>query len=171
MTTATRRSTYDKNPVVPVGSADQIVVGAAACRAALATLGGRVLAVALYPGVRVEDVVPLLPVDLVLDVTSAYRTAAELEAMLGPELTDDPVFGRLTTRTVEDFFDPGRLAALRRVVAETAEPVAVVGTGASLVASYDVLVYADLPRWEIQQRLTIRQPSMRFWTISTTKLP
>jgi mannose-6-phosphate isomerase class I len=152
VTTAVRRSTYDKSPVVQVGGSDQIAVGAVACRAGLAGLGGRVVAVECYPGVRVDDVLPLLAVDVVLDVASAYRPPAEIEAMFGPELTDDPVFGRLTTRTVTDFFAPALLAELREHVARAVGSVAVVGTGASLVASYDTLVYADLPRWEIQQR-------------------
>ena len=152
MTTAVRRSTYDKSPVVPVGTADQLAVGADACRAEIAALGGRILAVETYPGVRITDVVPLLSADLVVDVADAYRAPAALNEMFGPELTDDPVFGRLTNRTVADFFHPGALALLRALVADEAGTVALVGTGASLVASYDTLVYADLPRWEIQQR-------------------
>ncbi|MCW2570727.1 MAG: mannose-6-phosphate isomerase [Frankiales bacterium] len=152
MTTAVRRSTYDKSPVIPVGSADEVSVGVEQCRAALARLGARVLAVETYPGVRAADLVPLLSADLVLDVAAAYRTPDELEALIGPELTEDPVFGRLTTRTVADFFDPGRLAELRARLAGAPGTVALHGTGASLVAPYDALVYADLARWEIQRR-------------------
>lgn len=152
MTTAVRRSTYDKSPVVPVGTADEIAVGAAGCTAVLAALGARVLAVECYPGVRASDVRPLLTADLVLDVAEAYRPAADLAALVAADLTDDPVFGRLTQRTVHDFFDPGLLCALRSRVADAPGTVALHGTGASLVASYDAVVYADLPRWEIQQR-------------------
>ncbi|MDT7571214.1 MAG: hypothetical protein QOE05_1388 [Actinomycetota bacterium] len=152
MTTAVRRSTYDKHPVVPVGTADQVVVGAEACRTGIAALAGRVLAVETYPGVRMADVLPLLTADLVVDVSSAYRSPAELDALVGPELTDDPVFGRLTSRTIADFFDPDRMRALQHRISGAAGSVALVGAGASLVASYDTLVYADLPRWEIQQR-------------------
>jgi mannose-6-phosphate isomerase class I len=152
VTTAVRRSTYDKSPVVQVGTADQIAVGASACRAEIAALGGRVLAVETYPGVRMDDVRPLLSADVVIDVASAYRSPTDLDALVGPELTDDPVFGRLTSRTIADFFDPALLDLLRERVEAASGSVALVGTGASLVASYDTLVYADLPRWEIQQR-------------------
>ena len=144
-------SSYDKHPVTPVGTAADVVAGAAEVRAALQGRG-RVLAVETYPGVRASDVAPLLTADLVVDVSVAYRTPAELDALVASELTDDPVFGRLSTRTVADFFDPDRLAALRAEVAACPGTVAVHGTGASLVTSYDVLVYADLARWEIQQR-------------------
>jgi mannose-6-phosphate isomerase class I len=152
MTTAVRRSTYDKTPVTPVGSADEVHVGADRCRAFLSRLDVQVLAVETYPGVRPADVVSLLSSDLVVDVSEAYRSPAELANLVADELTDDPVFGRLSSRTVEDFFDPDRLARLRAMVAGSTGTVAVVGTGASLVSPYDALVYADLPRWEIQQR-------------------
>jgi hypothetical protein len=152
VTTAVRQSTYDKSPVIQVGSADEVSVGVEQCRAALIRLGARVLAVETYPGVRATEVVPLLSADLVLDVAAAYRTPEELEALVGSELTDDPVFGRLTTRTVADFFDPGRLAELRTRVAGASGTVALHGTGASLVSPYDAVVYADLARWEIQLR-------------------
>jgi mannose-6-phosphate isomerase class I len=152
VTTAVRRSSYDKSPVIQVGAPGEVGLGVDACRQAIAALGGRVLAVETYPGVRIADVRPLLSADLVLDVAEAYRSPPELDVLVGAELTGDPVFGRLSSRTVEDFFDPGRLAALRGLVETATGTVAVFGTGASLVAPYDTLVYADLPRWEIQQR-------------------
>jgi hypothetical protein len=152
MTTAVRRSTYDKRPVVAAGTRDDVCVGAAPCREALASLGARVLAVETYPGVRSPDIVPLLSADLVLDVSTAYRTPDELGALVADDLTDDPIFGRLSGFGVPDFFDPARLAGLQAQVAAATGTVALHGSGASVVAPYDALVYADLPRWEIQQR-------------------
>jgi hypothetical protein len=152
VTTAVRRSTYDKRPVVAVGSGGEIAVGAVACRAGLAALGARVLVVETYPGVRPGDVVSLLSADHVLDVTRAYRSAVELDALVAEDLTDDPIFGRLSSRGIGDFFDPQQLRELREEVAALPGTVALYGTGASLVSAYDALVYADLPRWEIQQR-------------------
>ncbi len=53
-----------------------------------------------------------------------------------------------------EFFDPAALARLQQQVAEIPRGLVVVmGSGASLVARGDVRVYADLARWEIQQRL------------------
>ena len=144
-----RTSSYDKRPVVQVGPAD-VVVGEEAVRAALR--GRRVVVVEAYPGVRPEDVAPLLDADLVVDVAEAYRDPSALEELVAADLTDDPIFGRLTSFAIEDFFDPERLTALRARVAACTGTVALHGTGASLVAPYDLLVYADLARWEIQQR-------------------
>jgi mannose-6-phosphate isomerase class I len=152
MTATVRRSTYDKRPVVAVGARDEIAVGADACRVAISSLGARVLAIETYPGVRGPDVAALLSADLVLDVATAYRPPRDLDTLVADDLTDDPLFGRLTSFAVRDFFDDGRLADLRARVAAAPGTVALYGAGASLVAPYDALVYADLPRWEIQQR-------------------
>jgi hypothetical protein len=90
---------------------------------------------------------------VVVDVRQAYRDAAEIERMCAPFLGDDPVFGRMNGLDLSDFLDPGRTAVLRgRIDAARGGLVLVVGTGASLVSEPDVLVYADLARWEIQQR-------------------
>jgi len=141
---------YDKRPVVPVGTADDVVAGALRITQALQT--ARCLAIEAYPGVRTTDLLAVVAADTVIDVSTAYRSAAELEALVGDELTDDPIFGRLSQRTIADFFDPVRLTELRSRVASVAGTVALVGTGASLVGGHDLLVYADLARWEIQQR-------------------
>jgi hypothetical protein len=116
-----------------------------------------VLAVECYPGVRVEEVKQafvegLAPI-LVVDVRQAYRHATEVERLCAPHLGDDPVFGRMNGLTLTDFFDPGRRASLRSRIERTREGLAlVVGTGASLLVEPDAIVYADMARWEIQQR-------------------
>ncbi|TAL17801.1 MAG: mannose-6-phosphate isomerase [Frankiales bacterium] len=143
-------STYDKAPYVPVGSAEEVVVGARAIAAALS--GARVVVVEAYPGVRTEDLLQVVGEGRVVDVATAYRSPAALDELVAADLTDDPLFGRLTSFSILDFFDPAALAALQASVAGCTGRVVVVGTGASLVCDGDLLVYADLARWEIQQR-------------------
>jgi mannose-6-phosphate isomerase class I len=55
---------------------------------------------------------------------------------------------------IDDFLAPERVAELRsKIAAQQSGLVLVLGTGASLIAKHwDLLVYADLARWEIQQR-------------------
>jgi mannose-6-phosphate isomerase class I len=73
--------------------------------------------------------------------------------MLAPFLTDDPVFGRMNGLRIEDFLDSDKRARVRGQIDKTQGRVALLGTGAALLAPRaDVLVYADLARWEIQQR-------------------
>jgi mannose-6-phosphate isomerase class I len=116
-----------------------------------------VVAVECYPGVEVDEVrraftEGLRPV-IVVDVRQAYKDAAEIERMCAPYLGDDPVFGRMNGLRISDFLEPGRQAGLRkRMAGAQGGVVLVVGTGASLLAAPDALVYADLARWEIQRR-------------------
>ena len=153
--TTTARTTYDKAPYVVAGEAGELAVGADAVAARLRAAGGRVVAIEAYPGVLPADlaaIVDRLDAELVVDVAGAYLSPDELEARVAGDLTDDPIFGRLTDFTVADFFDPSALVALRAQVAASSGRVLVVGTGATLVCEPDLIVYADLARWEIQQR-------------------
>ncbi len=71
--------------------------------------------------------------------------------MLAGELTEDPVFGFITRLSLRDFFRQGSLEELGANSGGTQRIV--IGTGAFLVApNCDLLIYADLPRWEIQGR-------------------
>ena len=149
------QSTYDKTPYVAAGPAAEVTVGAADIAERIRATGARVVALETYPGVRAGDVtriVARLAADLVVDVADAYLSPSELAKLVDEELTDDPIFGRLTSRGVADFFDPLALHDLRsRASADTGRVVAF-GTGATLVCDPDLIVYADLARWEIQQR-------------------
>ena len=149
------RSTYDKSPYIPVGDAGDVAVGADAIGAAIRAIGARVVAIETYPGVRTDDILPIaqsLGAELVVDVATAYLTPAALNELVDEDLTDDPIFGRLTSRGIVDFFDPDALDALRSTVSAATGRVVVFGTGATLVCQPDLVVYADLARWEIQQR-------------------
>lgn len=89
-----------------------------------------------------------------IEVEQARLPESKVLAMLERFITDDRVFGVLAPHKMVEFFDPAALASLQRQVAEiTRGLVVVMGSGASLVARGDVRVYADLARWEIQQRL------------------
>jgi mannose-6-phosphate isomerase class I len=112
-----------------------------------------------YPGVLVERVVTELeqrmqPVQVFL-ASDGYKAAAEIRTMLEPHLGDDRVFGRINGLTLDQWFEDESLRRLRREIAEAAEQgtVLVIGSGAVFLApQYDMLVYADMARWEIQLR-------------------
>ncbi|MFB2926569.1 class I mannose-6-phosphate isomerase [Aeromonas hydrophila] len=93
-----------------------------------------------------------------IEVEQARLPESKVLAMLERFITEDRVFGVLAPHKMVEFFDPAALASLQRQVAEiTRGLVVVMGSGASLVARGDVRVYADLARWEIQQRLRRRE--------------
>ena len=158
MTTAHRsgrRPNYDKFPVAGTGPADACSAGWAAVAQRLRAAHPRVVVVDCYPGVLDADIKQLtaaLAPDVVIDAGTALRSAAEVDAMVQPDLGDDPVFGRLTDLRLRDFFDDDRLTELRRRVGDAPGTVLVIGIGAALVTRGDVLVHASLPRREIELR-------------------
>jgi mannose-6-phosphate isomerase class I len=159
-----RHSNYDKFPSVRVpGAQGACVAGWDAVTARLSVaLQGRgrartVLAVECYPGVHEEEIVNALArglkPQLVLRTRDALKPEPEINRLCEPFLGgDDPVFGFLSPLTLPEFYDPGALAKLRRRALNEAGVVLILGPGATLIAEADVLVYADLARWEIQQR-------------------
>jgi mannose-6-phosphate isomerase class I len=160
---------YDKEPFTPAGPSSACDIGWRAIVERLQGVRARrrcVLTVECYPGVHVDEVRKafsegLRPI-LVVDVRQGYKDAAEVERMCAPYLGDDPVFGRMNLLTLGDFLDPGRSAVLRgRIEATRTGLVLVVGTGAALVGTPDVLVHADLARREIRRRQRLHEvPSL-----------
>ena len=116
-----------------------------------------VLVIDCYPGVRLEElernVLARFGNAVRINVETARRDEHTLSEMLARNLTDDRVFGVLSCHQLTEFFDAEALTALQKQVAEAAGLVIVYGSGAALVHPGDVLVYADMPRWEIQQRM------------------
>jgi len=152
-----RKANYDKFPFVAAGASNECAVGWDAIGLQLA--GAKVVCVECYPGVQVDDLqselAQRLRPDTVICASDAYKDVAEIRAMLATHLGDDLVFGRMNGLMLEDWFDPRALQRMRKeVIAATAlGTVLVIGTGAALLApECDVLVYADMARWEIQLR-------------------
>jgi len=158
-------SSYDKWPSVAVpGGGSGCAVGWDAVAARLReAIDARdeartVLTVECYPGVDeagvLRELAVRLPVRLALASGEALRLPAEVEALVAPYLGgDDPVFGRLCGLDLPEFFAPAGLDRLRRQIARVDRGlVLVAGCGAQLVAPGDILVYADLARWEAQLR-------------------
>lgn len=149
-----RRPNYDLEPYVDAGSADEHLAGWDAIAAAILAGEPRTIAIDAYPGTLPSDLDELcsrLGDCRILDTATALEPEATIEAMLAPDLTADPVFGRVTQRELGDFFAADALDRLRAELAAGGR-VVVRGPGAALVGRADVLVYADMPRWEIQQR-------------------
>lgn len=162
-------SNYDKLPFVPVRGTDTCVAGwddiaqqlqqAVRQRAAAKT----VLCIECYPGVhegqvRAELETRLRP-ELTLSSAVALLSPGQVDKLVAPFLGGgDPVFGFIADLELKQFFDPDRIAHLRSRIAELERGlVLVVGCGAALVHAGDILAYADLARWEAQQRFRRHQ--------------
>lgn len=82
-----------------------------------------------------------------------FKPAAVIEQMTFPFLTNDRLFGRRASFSYTDFLDTENVEYLKQQLQLLEGLVIIYGPAASLlVDSPDVLVYADMARWEIQQR-------------------
>ncbi|TWU42639.1 hypothetical protein Poly41_09380 [Novipirellula artificiosorum] len=116
-----------------------------------------VVAIDCYTGVDVgtisRELRSRLKVAMAGNVEEAMKTPEAIDSLVAPFLGgDDPVFGFLSGLTLAEFFDAEKVERLRRQVAKVESGIVlIVGCGASMV-EHDVLVYADMPRWEGQLR-------------------
>ncbi len=152
---------YDLHPYVTVKQCEgQCFCGDEEIRERLkqnVTQGKTVVCVDCYQGVRQEEIERLFaflrPVELI-DAQTYMRSEQEIEDMLRRNITDDRVFGVLSCHRLEEFFPEDSFTLARqRIEAVQQGVVLVIGPGASLLCDPDVLIYADMPRWELQTRM------------------
>ena len=157
-----RKSNYDKFPTIPVSTSggdcwENWPAILDRLRAYTNEINS-VICIECYPGVLELSLKGALEQGLqpaeVIMTTDLLKCSSAIEQMVGDVLGDDPVFGRMNGIQIEDFFDAGKLGNARERATNWRQGVLlVIGTGASLVAPEpDVLIYADMARWEIQQR-------------------
>jgi len=157
-----RKSNYDKFPIISVGASGSgswenwpgILDRLRACKNETRS----VICIECYPGVHelaLKETLEqgLQPAEVIMTAGLLNRPPV-IEQMVGEVLSDDPVFGRMNRIQIEDFFDVRKLGNARERVTNWRDGLLlIIGTGASLVASEpNTLIYADMARWEIQQR-------------------
>ncbi|MBO4839958.1 MAG: class I mannose-6-phosphate isomerase [Bacteroidaceae bacterium] len=88
----------------------------------------------------------------IIDTRSLMRPERELLQLTERFITDDVLFGYISNIKLSEYFDPDKVEGLRDRIAK-GEPLIVIGTGAACFVPEDAPVaYADMARWEIQQR-------------------
>lgn len=160
-----RKSNYDKHPISRVSGDESVAVEgwddiAARVLEDLETKPGRrkVLVVDCYPGVDETEIVrelgSRLHPQLVVSAPEALKSDDEIATLIASYTGgDDPLFGFICDKSLPEFFDAAKVQELQNAIGSVQEGlVLVAGRGAALIHRGDVLVYADLARWEIQQR-------------------
>jgi hypothetical protein len=116
-----------------------------------------IVAIECYSGLHERELIGHLREglrhDRFLTMDAAFKTPAEIDALVAPYLGgDDPIFGFLCPLPLGSFLDPERRERMRLEIAQADGITVVFGAGALLVCEPDVIVYADMPRWEGQLR-------------------
>lgn len=158
-----KKSNYDKFPEVSVqglsgsGGWDEIIKEWIS-RIGQAGSNKQVVLLECYHGVIAAPVIDQLkkafPQASFYAAEEALLPAEKLEPLVFPYVTDDPVFGYMTSLTLVDLFDAAGLQQIADAVTnDSGNIIFIYGIGASLVpVQHDLLIYADMPRWEIQLR-------------------
>lgn len=152
-----RTRNYDKYPATHVEG--RIFRGWREVANMLAECGQKPVALDCYTGV-LED-------ELLDGLNGAFSHIVRTYALMKPQnqilemtrrfMTDDVLFGFVSPFYLEEFFDAEKLEQARETLRRAGKETLVVGPGAALVAPDATLVYADMARWEIQQRFRRHQ--------------
>ena len=152
-----RRPNYDKYPATRTEG--KLIRGWERIRQTLDRDRRGPLAVDWYTGVHEEEFAALEKnFARIVRMRDLMKPEEEILAMTAPFMTDDVLFGYVTNLRIVDFFDADKLARTRAELENAGSDTLVIGTGAALVSpGHATLVYADMARWEIQQRFRRRE--------------
>lgn len=152
-----RKSNYDKRPAVTIGKGF-ILEG---WKSISSFVSGKVehaklLTVDCYTGVYYD----LLKSKLqeinnarLIDTLEIFKSENEINALTEQFLTEDILFGFYSNLSISDYFDEEKLRFARESIEQASGTVIVFGYGAQYVTTGNINIYADMPRWEIQQRM------------------
>ena len=119
----------------------------------------RIIAVECYQGIDDDEVFGALVKGLQPDHTflasDAMLPEEEVRGMTFNDVTNDRIFGYMSRLNMEDFYDPAGVEALRTKILSVKQGLVLLyGAGASILfPEPDLLIYADMARWEIQLRM------------------
>lgn len=155
-----RKSNYDKYPATNIDG--EIWVGWNEIVSWIGTVvaSGKqqrfVLVVECYQGVHhaelIKNLLSLNP-SAFYNTESIFKSEEDIRRITDNYMTDDRLFGYMSHFSYEDYLDTKKVETLRKQIDATNGLLIVYGHGASVVMSdSDILIYADMARWEIQQR-------------------
>ncbi|MBE8720715.1 mannose-6-phosphate isomerase [Sphingobacterium sp. Ka21] len=109
-----------------------------------------------YTGISHEELqtqITQLESDLFIHTKDLFIPESDATVLTARFMTDDVLFGYNSNISLVEYFDSKKLKAAQQAIQEAEGRVVVFGHGAQLVANADTLIYADMPRWEIQLRM------------------
>ncbi|MEZ4946439.1 MAG: class I mannose-6-phosphate isomerase [Cyclobacteriaceae bacterium] len=153
---------FNKFPSVKVNTSGTCQVGwetiGAELAKAIKVKSVKRVVIECYQGVFVDDIKTWIagefPKAELIDASTVFKSEKEIRELTHPDVTDDRIFGVMTKRCLSDLIDAEKVLEIRSLISGNGHLTFVIGTGAALVVeSPDLMVYADMARWEIQQRM------------------
>lgn len=119
----------------------------------------KIIVVEAYPGTHDDELLnhfkEITQASLVIDARELYLSEDELDVLTFQDVTEDRIFGFMTRLQIDDFWDTEKLVKARSAINQTqSQTILLIGCGASQISDrIDLFIYADMARWEIQQRM------------------
>ncbi len=120
-----------------------------------------IICIECYSGIYREELISQfqkIPNVLFINSDDFFKSEIEVLNMTQNFMKDDVLFGYLSNLKLEDFLDVERVAKVKEDIASNKYKgnIVVFGYGSTLVANPDLIIYADMPRWEINLRMRKR---------------
>lgn len=153
---------YDKTPSTRVSGEILKSWGEITTKIDSLLTGNFLLVVDTYTAVRDNEVVSALKKQWsdvrIVNSADLMKDEAAIRDMTQKYVTDDEIFGYVSTLTLGDYFDAEKFEVAQKEIDGRTTPIIVYGRAASFVApEADVLLYLDMARWEIQQRFRAKE--------------
>ncbi|MBQ2300494.1 MAG: class I mannose-6-phosphate isomerase [Bacteroidaceae bacterium] len=141
-----RKSNYDKQPSTHIEGSMTLGWDNIICTLSQAWADEPIWAIDLYPGTYEEDFMAAFAKTgrKIIDTRTLMRPEEEIRQLTERFMTDDVLFGYMSNIRLEEYFPNPK--------PEIKEPSIVIGTAAAWLAPNAPVCYADMARWEIQQR-------------------
>jgi mannose-6-phosphate isomerase class I len=141
-----RKSNYDKQPSTHIEGSMTLGWDNIISTLSQAWADEPIWAIDLYPGTYEEDFMAAFAKTgrKIIDTRTLMRPEEEIRQLTERFMTDDVLFGYMSNIRLEEYFPNPK--------PEITEPSIVIGTAAAWLAPNAPVCYADMARWEIQQR-------------------
>ncbi|MEO7175395.1 MAG: class I mannose-6-phosphate isomerase [Saprospiraceae bacterium] len=119
----------------------------------------KIVVIETYPGVDHSELLnsftAAIGPSLLVNMADLYFAETEIDEITFQDVTDDRIFGYMTRLQIGHFIDPQKLEGVKSKIDALSEgTILIIGTGAAEISNHiDLLVYADMARWEIQMRM------------------
>jgi len=120
--------------------------------------GKKIVIIETYHGVFLDRLksqfVKNLNPDSFINMNELFYEESRIREMTRNDVTDDRVFGYMSRLNMTDFLDPVKIEKSKRQISKSSGLILIIGYGASILCDEpSIFIYADLARWEIQQRM------------------
>lgn len=117
----------------------------------------RLVMIETYPGVRIDELMehlifPLHPKKVIFLDDEIFVDKSDVQKKIKDLLTDDRVFSHMVPFSATFFVNGSKLEEVNHTIQNEEGLIVVLGVATSLIDKEGIRIFADLARWEIQQR-------------------